>query len=195
MDTSTLNNLDAEELFRLAVRDSQTGRHDEAISKLKSCLLLSPADAKAQFLLGAEHAEIGLYDRAIEEISHAIKLDHTLSIAHFQLGLLYFSANRLAEARQSWVGLSSLTDADYLSKFSSGLVALAEERLLDCIESLSEGLALNTVNPALNVDMDRVLGRVKKILAEKPEQQSSAAPASAGNMFLGSYRDQSEERE
>ncbi len=193
MDTNKINNLDAEELFRLALRDSQAGRHDEAISKLKSCLLIDPADARVQFLLGAEHAEIGLYDRAIEEIENAIKLDSSLAIAHFQLGLLYFSLSKVTEARQSWDGLSNLSNVEYLLKFSSGLLALSEDRLTDCVEFLSDGVTLNTVNPALNADMNRMIVRVKNALSEQPQETQPTATSSAGNMFLGSYRDQPED--
>ncbi len=162
--------LDAEELLHLALREAGNDDNDKAIAHLKRAVDLAPESAKAWYLLGALHAEIGLYDRAVEEMQKAIDLDPELPTASFQLGLLHVTAGRVDDAERAWAALDRLGDDEPLLLFKRGMLALVRDQYQACIDDLSRGIELNSFNPDLNNDMQRILDSARELLG-------SAAPA------------------
>ena len=57
-------NLDNEELLRLALDAINGNRDAEAMSMLKLMLSREPGHLHATYLLAAQHAQIGMFDRA-----------------------------------------------------------------------------------------------------------------------------------
>lgn len=163
---SEANLLDADELFHLALKASDSADHEKAIKLLKQSIDLSPR-ANSYFILAAEHAEIGMYPRAISEMDKAIELDPNLWTAHFQKGLLYLVSNSPMEAIQSWEALEQLEENHFLRLFKNGLKALIENNPEQAKDYLQQGIAQNLENPALNKDMEKVLGDITQ--TEAPE--------------------------
>lgn len=157
--------LDTEELFHLAVLDSQTGRHDEAIKKLKEALAHSPDHAKANYFLGAEYAEIGLFERALEVMGRAVRLDPSLVTAHFQLGQIHYAMGNIAAAKECWQPLDSEGQVGGLQAFKNALLHIADGDHTQAIETLDRGIALAPENPALVLDMQRVKANVERHLS------------------------------
>ena len=85
-----MSELDAEELFHLAMKASEEGDREKTISYLKRSIASQP-QAKSIYILAAEYAELGMMQRAIEGMQRAVELEPTLWTAHFQLGLLFLS--------------------------------------------------------------------------------------------------------
>jgi len=181
--------LDADELLHLAVLDSQNGRHDDAIEKLKRGLAVQPADAKTLFLLGAEHAEIGMTDRAIEEMNHAIRIDPKLAIAHFQLGLLYLLyKNDVERARKAWTPLDGLEGAASYVEFKTGLLCLSDSDALKCLHHLDRGLKLNTTNPSLNREMTKIRERIRQTQLGKATPETENSSSASAKLLLDTYK-------
>lgn len=178
--------LDSEELLFLAIRDSEEGKHDDSITKLKSALRIDADNAKAQYMLAAQYAEIGMYERALEHMQASVQLDPDLHTAHFQLGLLHLTAGRLVEADLAWRPLDALGDDSEFFLFKSGLLVLANDEGQKCIEFIERGLEANVSNPALNKDMERVVEDVKKQLSQVPGGAAEELPQS--NVLLNSYQ-------
>lgn len=166
--TIAAEKLDADELLHLALRASEQGEHEQAITLLKRAADLSPKNGRICYMLGAEHAQIGLYDRAVQEMSTAVALEPDLHTASFQLGLLHLTSGRVAEADQAWKPLDGLGAENPLTLFKTGLLQLARDEFDLCLQNLRKGIANNTSNSALNKDMQRVISDVENRAGAKP---------------------------
>ena len=194
--------LDTDELLHLAIHASQQNQHEETIRYLKQALELSPDNGKVHYLLGAEHAEIGLYDRAVEDISQAVKLDPSLITAHFQLGLLHITSGRAEEAIKAWKPLDKLDSKNPLYLFKTGMQHLAQDEFDQCIANLTQGITLNTMNEALNKDMQRIIDEIKIHKSQRPLSEKTNAKQSAkldntsgGHVLLSAYRNNKDKKD
>lgn len=151
--------LDAEELFHLALDASEKGDRDKTLSYLKRSIELEPK-ATSIYILAAEYAEIGMMQRAIEGMQQAIELDPSLWTAHFQLGLLYLTQNLIQEARNAWSTLLELGPSEYIYYFALGLTQLVDEQTDDALASLQTGMEMNEANPALNRDIASIINNI-----------------------------------
>lgn len=168
-------NLDQDELLHLAMEALRRNDHGNALTYLKQGAQRFPDNVSMAFLLGAEHAQIGMFDRAEAEFKRALELDPGLAIARFQLGLLQLTQARPEDAKITWAGLDELPNDHALRMFKQGLEALAEDRFDDARNWLTQGMAVNQVNPDLNRDMANVLTNI-------PEGPGTQAPeAEAGD--------------
>jgi tetratricopeptide (TPR) repeat protein len=196
MATNADQLLDTEELLQLAIRASESNRHEDALTFLKRALEQTPNDGKLHYMLGAEHAQIGLYDRAAEEMAKAVELEPSLHTAHFQLGLLHITSGRVQLAEAAWKALDTLGDTNPLYLFKTGLLHLVRDEFDQCQDFLKRGIALNTFNDALNNDMRRVLNDVaargapntpgEQPVASAPLKQKVSQPA---HVLLSAYRE------
>lgn len=180
MSNTDFSSLDSEELLQLAVLDSGAGRHDTAIVKLKQAIVSDPGNARAHYMLGAEHAEIGLLDRAIAEMTHAVDLDPGLETAHFQLGLLHYTQGNLELATQRWRPLDGLGEQHALYLFKDGLLKLGHSELKAAEQQLSQASqASQGLTAPLRADIGKVLGNVRKHMAEQAAVATDESPDSA----------------
>ncbi|NRR31451.1 hypothetical protein HSX11_14835 [Oxalobacteraceae bacterium] len=171
MTIATLSMLDQAELLQLALNASGANDSASAIAYLKEAVSRADATAVAHYILGAEYAQIKMYERAIGEMEAAIALDPTLSIARLQLGMLWLGANDGARAAEVLLPLTELAATDALHQFGAGLLHLIREELAEAIYCLSQGVTLNTSNPALNGDMQKIVREV-----ESAQANAAAAP-------------------
>lgn len=155
-----LVSLGADELLQLALHASRNGRHDRAIMLLQQVMQLQPDHATAQYFLAAEHAELGLYDRACDEMAHAIALAPDLHTARLQLGLLYLTCEKAEAAVTILQPLAVLDSGGALSLFAQGLLHLARHDLPACCRALEAGRALQSANPALDADIDKIIAAI-----------------------------------
>ncbi len=192
------SNLNANELFNLALYANQNNQPGQAIEHLKALLQQEPENGPAHYLLGATHAEIGMYDLAASEMETALQHAPQLSSARFQLGLLYLTSGLLEKAEQTWQELSSLNTDDPYYHFCKGLLELANDKFEDCIRSLSKGIDINQHNQPLNNDMQMMIGEAKKALesnsmdTSSPEKEDSSH--SGKHVLLNAYQNQDEEQ-
>jgi len=198
-DTTT--QLDAEELLHFAIQSSQNKENEKAILYLKHALQIEPNNAKLHYFLGAQHAEIGMFERAVEEMATAVNLDPNLETAHFQLGLLYATSGRIEEAAEAWRPLDKLGDEHPLYLFKAGLLHLAKDEFSEASENLLKGIKLNTQNPDLNNDMQRILDNISQINEQavsaniENENKEAVEPKSGNHVFLSAYNTDKDEDE
>jgi tetratricopeptide (TPR) repeat protein len=154
-------NLDPEELIRLAVAASDRNDSAQAISLLKRAVAAQPDFAHAHYLLGAEHAQLGMFERAIEDMTSALQYDPDLHAARFQLGLLLLTSRQPDKAADVWQPLDGLGPEHYLVRFRDGLIRLARDDFDGCEACLRAGVAANTENAPLNADMEKILEKIE----------------------------------
>lgn len=165
MNAMRQESLDAEELMHLALKAMRENRDSDAIGYLERGIALAPDDGTLHYLLGAMHAQAGLPKRAIDEMSQATRLAPHIEMAHFQLGLLHLTSGNVDAAVSAWGALDALDAEHPLALFKTGMLHLARDRFAECIDALRHGIARNERYPALNRDMQRVIGRAEEALA------------------------------
>ena len=193
MSQTTASQLDADELLHLAIRSSESDKHEESLSYLKRAAELEPKNGKIYYMLGAEHAQIGLYDRAVEEMAKAVELEPDLYTAHFQLGLLHITAARIVQAESAWKALDRLAPDHPLYLFKTGLLHLTRDEFNECALNLKRGIQINTTNPALNKDMQRILGDLEKNIASISKAPVKTKLATPAHSLLSAYQEHRDE--
>jgi tetratricopeptide (TPR) repeat protein len=179
--------LDSEELLHLAIEASNKDDIEKSITLLKQALEVNPANAKAQYMLGAMHAQIGLYDRALEDMQKAVKSEPGLDTAHFQIGLLYITSGNVAAAEQAWSALDRLGEKNALFLFKRGILKLAQDQFEECIEDLQLGIRLNTLNKALNKDMQMLITQAQEAIKTGKPNDNKGQVQEANHVFLSVY--------
>ncbi len=177
--------LDAEELFHLAMKASEEGDRDKTITYLKRSIALQP-QAKSIYILAAEYAELGMMQRAIEGMQRAVELEPTLWTAHFQLGLLFLSQSLIQEAKNAWEPLIELGPEAYLYHFAVGCMQLIDEKTEDALESFAIGVNMNDDNPALNRDIGNIVNSVlgsEQAGEKRPEAAAAQTNGTAESEF------------
>lgn len=193
MSNGTFAMLDQAELQQLALNASANNDSASAIAYMKEAVSRADATANAHYLLGAEYAQIKMYERAIGEMEAAIALAPALSVARLQLGMLWLGQNQPARASEVLLPLDELGDADPLSQFGAGLRHLVADDLAAALRCLAEGVALNTVNPALNNDMRSIMRQIESTQAggDAAAPAPEAAPAEdSQHIMLSAYTGQ-----
>lgn len=183
----TRSTLNGEELFHLGLEAMKGNNSEAAIEYLKRSLELNGDNPKAAYLLGAMHAQIGMYDRAIENMKKAIELEPGLSAARFQLGLLHLTSARVQEAMNVWQPLELLGPGDPYYLFKQGLEHLARDEFEQCQTYLREGIAANQANPALNVDMQRIMNDVTTLIANNAHATAEQPAEDGKHLLISAY--------
>jgi tetratricopeptide (TPR) repeat protein len=159
-----MTELDAEELFHLALKASEDGDRDKTIAYLKRSIDLDP-QANSIYLLAAEYAEIGMMQRAIDGMQRALELNPELWTAYFQLGLIFLTQDLIQEARNAWTPLTQQSREEHLFHLGTGLIQLVNDQPEDALESLTVGMNLNQSNAALNRDVMTIIDNISAGLA------------------------------
>lgn len=186
--------LDADELLHLAIDASQKDDNSGSLSYLKQALTIEPNNAKLHYMLGAIHAEIGMYERAVADMQKAVDLDATLVTAVFQLGLLHITSGNVAEAEKAWASLDQLGEENCLYLFKKGILHLAANEFAECVELLNKGISLNTINPALNKDMQMLIEQAQKAIdsGATSDPGESSSDSASNHVFLSAYHNDDE---
>ena len=144
------------------------------VTDLERAVGADPDNPALRHQLGAHYAQLGLYAQAERELYRAISLNPQAHVARLQLGLLYLTNRDPHRAISTWNALEALDDRDPLKSFKRGLEALIRDDFVACARLLGEGIARNSVNPALNEDMRLILARLPRP-AERNDQSGAEA--------------------
>ena len=174
-------NLDNEELLRLALDAINGNRDAEAMSMLKLMLSRDPEHLHAAYLLAAQHAQIGMFDRAEAGMRAVVARSPEFAIARFQLGQLLTMKGAVDESREILSPLFAGDDA--LSAYARGMAALSAEDADTALRELESGLALPQDIPALTADMRRLRDNLAQ---NRPSEPSADAPTPAP-IYLAGY--------
>ncbi|HEU0153473.1 MAG TPA: hypothetical protein VFQ84_09030 [Arenimonas sp.] len=174
-------NLDSEELLRLALEAMNTGRDAESVTLLKTLVEREPGAANGHYLLGAQYAQIGMMDRAEEGFRAAIQAAPDLAMARFQLGQLLLVQGRGAESKAVFEPLLRAPEGVALGAYARALSAAADDDVAATLAALQAGLACPQEIPALQEDMRRLFER----LGGGQPPAGGGTPATP--MFLSGY--------
>ncbi|WP_172200493.1 hypothetical protein [Niveibacterium sp. COAC-50] len=188
--------LDAEELFTLGLRASNTDDSAGAINLLKLAVERDPQHARAAWLLGAEYAQIGLTERALAALTRAVETDSSLVGARFQLGLLHLTSGHVEQASAAWAPLDDLADNDPHRLFKTGMLDMVADRFDAALTTLRRCAALTGIDAALKRDVEMVIEQIEtraKVPTHATSVPSDTSPATnatdpSDHLFLTAYR-------
>ena len=187
-ENTASSTLDQSELLHLAMHSSTAGHTGQSIVYLKEAVSRPDASGSANFLLGAEYATIGMYDRALAQMEAALVIDPTLAIARFQLGLLWLTSGNRESATKTLEPLLELGSQEPLALFAQGLLFLIQDRFEESLHCLQNGMELNKSNPALNIDMQKIVDRIKHAMSANAGAKEEEAPqAETQHVLMSAY--------
>lgn len=140
-----------------------------------------PEDARLHFLKGSLLAGRQDYTSARASMRQAVDLAPDFEIARFQLGFLLLTCGEPHAAQEAWGPLHGLAPGNYLRIFVQGLCHLIRDEFDDAITALQDGIARNSENPAMNNDMQLIIGEVRRKLSASDED---VAPVSSAHLLL-----------
>src|ERR1700743_2734207 len=143
-----------DELVRVAAlidRDEEAG-----LLALETLIGSYGQDARLYFLLGSVLAGGRRYKEARKAMGEAVRIAPNYALARFQLGFLEFSDGDPGSALGTWKPLKDLPADHALRLFAAGLEQLAQDELMQSVETLRRGIAANTENAPLNHDMQLI---------------------------------------
>lgn len=168
-----------ETLIQQGLHASQSDDTDLALQHFRDASLAAPHDGLPHFLAAGELAQVGRMQEAESAYATAVLLAPNLTIARYQLGLLQFATDRLALALTTWQPLLALGEDEFMRRFAQGFFAMAAEDVPEAQAQFRAGLALNTANPPMNRDIERVLASLDEISANLAANASTATAATS----------------
>jgi len=170
---------EAEALLQAGLAASRQDDSERALHFFARASAANPSGAMPHFLIGSEFAALGQMDKAEAELANAVLLAPGLHLARYQLGLLQFSAGRAAVALVTWAPLLALGDGLPLAHYVQGFASLAQDDFAGARNHFESGLALHQENPAVAVDIRKVLGRMEVAMGRNVRQEASPSPVQA----------------
>lgn len=138
-------------------------------------------DPRLHLLRGSMLAGIGRPIEALSSLKRAVEIAPDFAIARFQLGFFYLTSGEPGEALSAWGPIALLPDGHYLRFFVGGLTHLIRDEFDDTIARLQQGIAANSENPPLNVEMEDLIEKVRAV-----QMSNRAAEVTGGDKEKGS---------
>lgn len=164
-------------LIQQGVQASQANNTELALQRFKEAGEVAPGNGLPFFLAAGELAQVGRMEEAENAYATALLMAPEMSLCRYQLGLLQFATGRLPLALSTWQPLLGLAEDDFLKLFVEGYFALAAEDADTAEARFRAGMALNTVNPPMNQDVERVLGFLASAKAAQAESATAMGAA------------------
>ncbi|MGC7406512.1 hypothetical protein ACPWR0_23345 [Pandoraea pneumonica] len=184
-----------EALIATGVAASEQNADEQALECYAKAAELAPGDARAFHLAAAVWAKHGNADAANDAFREALLRAPDLHVARFQWGLMQYGETTMPMAAATWEPLLHLSEDDPLRLFAHGLLLVASGDIAAAIAQIESGIAANTTNAPLNVDMAAIVEGLRPVLeraaADAAAQNESAEPqTSEGEHFLlSAYRE------
>jgi tetratricopeptide (TPR) repeat protein len=179
-------------LLQQALAASAQGDNEAALALFSQAAQEEPSSGIPHLLIGAEYAALGQADKAETAFANAVLLAPDLAIARYQLGLLQFSSARVGAALITWQPLLALGELNPLPSFVLGFTALAQDDFETARSYFETGISLNTDNPPLTSDIEKVLRNMDMALAalDAEKGKSSSDDSEASHILLSNYHQQ-----
>lgn len=178
-------------LIQQGLQASESDDTELALQRFREAAQAVPGNGLPHFLAAGELAQVGRMQEAEGAYAAAVLMAPDMAIARYQLGLLQFATDRLALALTTWQPLLALGEDDFMRRFAQGFFAMAAEDVAEAQAQFRAGLALNTANPPMNRDIERVLASLDEIGARQAASGGTATPeaSAAGSPMAADQAD------
>jgi arylsulfatase A-like enzyme/Tfp pilus assembly protein PilF len=142
------------ELISDAIADSQHGRYQESIEKLKSALKTEPNSLPAHYLQGLDYYHLKMFTEAVDELQKTVQLSPDYALACFNLGMAQAHAGQIDAAIASLQRTLQLDATNFEAAYNLGVAFLQKKQLEPAAAAFRQ---MVTINPEL-ARGHRVLG-------------------------------------
>jgi len=129
LETAARGRHDPEIDTQLAVALRQTGRHDDALARLKRATKRRPPYAAAFRELGSLLVEMERYDEAIEALGRGLEVAPMISDLSIQLGYIFLSRRNCADARVAFARALDISPGSFTALYG---MAKAHQEVGEC---------------------------------------------------------------
>ena len=117
------------ELISDAIADSQHGRYQESIERLKSVVKTEPNSVPAHYLLGLDFYHLKMFTEAVEELQKTVRLSPDYALAFFNLGMAEAHAGQMDAAIATLQRTLQLDATNFEAAFNLGVAFLQKKEL------------------------------------------------------------------
>ncbi|HMD18254.1 MAG TPA: sulfatase-like hydrolase/transferase [Terriglobales bacterium] len=134
------------ELISNAIADSQHGRYQESIEKLKSVIKTEPNSVPAHYMLGLNFYRLKMFSEAVDELQKTVQLSPDYALALFNLGMAQAHAGQIDAAITTLQRTLQLDATNFEAAFNLGVAFIQKRQLEPAAEAFRQSV---TINPEL----------------------------------------------
>jgi arylsulfatase A-like enzyme/cytochrome c-type biogenesis protein CcmH/NrfG len=136
----------AYELISDAIADSQHGRYQESIEKLKSVIQSEPNSVPAHYMQGLNYYRLKMFPEAVDELQKTVQLSPDYALAFFNLGMAEAHAGQMDAAITTLQRTLQLDATNFEAAYNLGVAFLQRKQLEPAAEAFRQSI---TINPEL----------------------------------------------
>jgi arylsulfatase A-like enzyme/cytochrome c-type biogenesis protein CcmH/NrfG len=131
------------ELISDAIADSQHGRYQESIDKLRSVVKTEPNSVPAHYLQGLDYYRLNKYAAAVDELQKTVTLSPDYALAFFNLGMAQAHAGLIDAAIATLQRALQLDKTNFEAAFNLGVAFLQKKQLEPAAEAFRQSTTIN----------------------------------------------------
>jgi arylsulfatase A-like enzyme/predicted negative regulator of RcsB-dependent stress response len=131
------------ELISDAIADSQHGRYQESIEKLKSAVKTEPNSLPAHYLQGLDYYHLKMFPEAVDELQKTVQLSPDYALAYFNLGMAQAHAGQIDAAIASLQRTLQLDATNFEAAYNLGVAFLQKKQLEPAAAAFRQMVAIN----------------------------------------------------
>jgi len=144
------------ELISEAIADSQHGRYQDSIEKLKAAIETEPQSVPAHYLQGLNYYRSKMFPEAVDELQKAVQLSPDYSLAVFNLGMAQARAGQIDAAILTLQRALQLDSTNFEAAYNLGVAYIQKKDFEPAAGAFRRSIA---VNPEL-ARSHRALGEI-----------------------------------
>jgi arylsulfatase A-like enzyme/Flp pilus assembly protein TadD len=134
------------ELISDAIADSQHGRYQDSIDKLKNVVKTEPNSVPAHYLQGLDYSRLKMYEESVDELKKTVQLSPDYALAFFNLGMAQAHAGQMDGAIATLQRALQLDPTNFEAAFNLGVAFIQKQQLEPAAEAFRQS---TTINPEL----------------------------------------------
>ena len=130
------------ELISDAIADSQHGRYQESIEKLKSVIKTEPNSVPAHYLQGLDYYHLKMFAEAVDELQKTVQLSPDYALAFFNLGMAQAHAGQMDAAIATLQRTLQLDATNFEAAYNLGVAFIQKRQLEPAATALRQSVTI-----------------------------------------------------
>jgi arylsulfatase A-like enzyme/Tfp pilus assembly protein PilF len=132
----------AYELISDAIADSQHGRYQESIDKLKGVIKSEPNSVPAHYMQGLNYYRLKMFPEAVDELQKTVQLSPDYALAFFNLGMAQAHAGQMDAAIATLQRTLQLDATNFEAAYNLGVAFLQKKQLEPAAEAFRQSVTI-----------------------------------------------------
>ena len=130
------------ELISDAIADSQHGRYQESIEKLKGVIKTEPNSVPAHYMQGLNYYRLSMFPEAVDELQKTVQLSPDYALALFNLGMAQAHAGQMDAAIATLQRTLQLDATNFEAAFNLGVAFIQKKQLDPAAEAFRQSVTI-----------------------------------------------------